>query len=41
MDLCLAVGRRPGARVSNRWWQKENFDLEGIREVVQVVEAEM
>ena len=38
MDLCLAAARRPGARVSKRWWEQEGLDLEGIWEAA---EAEM
>ena len=40
LDLCLAVGRRPWEQVSKRWWEQENLDLEGIREVARVVEVE-
>ena len=40
MYLCLAAVRHPGARVLNQWWEQERIDLEGIREVAQVTEAE-
>ena len=40
MDLCLATGRLPGARVSKRWLEQEITDLEGIREADWVAEAE-
>ena len=31
MDLCLAAKRRPGPRVTMRWWEQEGMDLERIR----------
>ena len=31
MGLCLATKRRPGIRVAMRWWEKEVWDLEGMR----------
>ena len=40
MDLCLAAVWRPGLRVSKRWWEHENLDLEGMWGTVQLVEAE-
>ena len=30
MDLCLMAVRRPGVRVSKRWLDQEDIDLEGI-----------
>ena len=30
VDLCLAAERRSGARVSQRWWEQDNLDLEGM-----------
>ena len=40
MDLCLAAGWRPGARVSKRRWEQESIDMEGIREAARLEEAE-
>ena len=31
MDLCLAVERRLGSRVSKQWWEQDGLDLEGMR----------
>ena len=31
MELCLEVKRRPGTRVTMRWWEQEDLDLEGMR----------
>ena len=33
MDLCLAAERRPGSRVTNRWWEQDGLDAEGVRTV--------
>ena len=30
MDLCLAAERRPGPRVSKRWWEQDGVDVERI-----------
>ena len=35
MDLCMAEERRPGTRVSRRWWEKERLELEGMRTAAQ------
>ena len=29
LDLCKRATRRPGARVSRRWWEQAGIDLEG------------
>ena len=29
LDLCERATRRPGARVSRRWWEQDGIDLEG------------
>ena len=29
LDLCEWSARRPGARVSWRWWEQDSIDLEG------------
>ena len=31
LDLCERATRRPGARVSPRWWEQAGIDLEGAR----------
>ena len=31
MDLCERANRRPGARVSWRWWKQYGIDLEGAK----------
>ena len=28
--LCLAVERRLGSRVTNRWWDQDGLDVEGM-----------
>ena len=30
MELCLEAKRRPGPKVTMRWWEQEGLDLEGI-----------
>ena len=40
MDLCLAAGRRPRARVSRWCWEQETLDMEGTREAARVVKVE-
>ena len=32
MDLGLEAERRPGSRVSRRWWEQEGLELEGVKE---------
>ena len=34
MNLCERSARRPGARVSRRWWEKDALDLEGAKKRV-------
>ena len=29
LDLCERSAQRPGARVSQRWWEQDGIDLEG------------
>ena len=31
MDLCERSDRRPGVRVSRRWWEQDGIDLEGAK----------
>ena len=31
MDLCLAEDRRPGMRLSWRWWEHPALDILGVR----------
>ena len=31
LDLCERATRRPGARVSQRWWEQVGIDLERVR----------
>ena len=31
LDLCERATRRPGARVSRRWWEQDGIDLEGAK----------
>ena len=38
MDLCLAAQRRPGSRLSKRWWDQDGLDLEGMRTADQEAE---
>ena len=28
MDLCLAVERRQGSEVENKWWEQDGLDLD-------------
>ena len=37
LDLCGRYARRPGARVSRRWWGLDGLDLEGTKK--RAVEA--
>ena len=43
MDLCEQATRRPGARVSWRWWEQTGIDLKGAQEnaAEAAVETEM
>ena len=34
MDLCERSTRRPGARLSWRWWEQSGIDLEGAKKRV-------
>ena len=36
LDLCKQATRRPGARVSQRWWEQAGIDLEGARKQATV-----
>ena len=38
VDLCMAAEQRPGPRVSNRWWDQERVDMEGIQTAAREVE---
>ena len=40
LDLCEHATRRPGARVSRRWWEKTGIDLKGEREREESAAAE-
>ena len=31
LDLCERSARRPGARVSKRWWERAGLDFEGSK----------
>ena len=31
LELCKRATRRPGARVSRKWWEQAGIDLEGAR----------
>ena len=31
LELCERSARRPGARVSQRWWEQDGLDLEGAK----------
>ena len=35
MDLCMVVKRRPGPRLTMRWWEQEVLDLEGMQTAAQ------
>ena len=30
-ELCFAADRKPGMRLSRRWWKKPDLDIMGIR----------
>ena len=36
LDLCEKVNKRPGARVSRRWWEQTGIDWKGARERAEV-----
>ena len=36
LDLCKQATRRPGARVSQRWWEQAGIDLEGAQKQAEV-----
>ena len=38
MDLCLAAERRPGPRVSKRWWEQDGVDVEGMQTAAEEAE---
>ena len=40
MDLCKQATRRPGARVSRRWWEQTGIDLKGAREKAELAATE-
>ena len=40
LDLCEQATRRPGARVSRRWWEKMGIYLKGAREKAAEAAAE-
>ena len=40
LDLCEQATRRPGARVSRRWWEQTGIDLNGAREKAAAAAAE-
>ena len=31
MELCLAAKRKPGLRLSSKWWEQPALDITGIR----------
>ena len=40
LDLCERSARRPGARVSQRWWEQDGLDLEGTKKQLEAEAAE-
>ena len=40
LDLCEQATRRPGVRVSRRWWEQTGIDLKGAREKAAAAAAE-
>ena len=40
LDLCEQATRRPGARVSRRWWEQTGIDLKGAQEKAEAEAAE-
>ena len=40
LELCLAAEWRPGARVTNQWWEQGGLDWEGNWEAVRAEYAE-
>ena len=41
MDLCGWSARRPGARVSHRWWEQAGLYLEGAKKMATATSAEL
>ena len=41
LDLCEQATRRPGARVSWRWWEQTGIDLKGAQEKAAEAAVEM
>ena len=41
MGLCEKATRRPGARVSQRWWEKVRIYLEGARKQAAISSARL
>ena len=39
LDLCEKTNRRPGARVSMRWWEQTGIDWKGTQERAEAAEA--
>ena len=39
LDLCEQATRRPGVRMSRRWWEQAGIDLEGARKQATVSAA--
>ena len=39
LDLCKQATRRPGARVSQQWWEQTGVDLKGAREKAEAAVA--
>ena len=31
MNLCMEADQMPGSRVSNKWWENDGLDLEGMQ----------
>ena len=40
LDLCLAAYQCPGERVSWRWWEQDNLDLEDMQAAARVAGME-
>ena len=38
MDLCLAAERRPGPKISKRWWEQDRLDVNGMRTAAREAE---
>ena len=39
MELCLTAERRPGKSISNRWWEQDGVDVEGMRTAAREAEG--